>query len=121
VAISNGRILKVDDHTVTFRYKKTQSNRWRTMTLDVIEFMRRFLQHALPTGFMKVRYFGFMSPNCKVDLETIRGLIELSYGFRVGQPEFQLEARQPMACPHCGGPLKLRGIVVPAGFSIKPG
>lgn len=84
------------------------------MAPDVIELMRRFLQHVLPTGFMKVRYFGFMNPNCKVDLETIRALIELSHGFTVAQPELQLEPRQPMACPHCGGALNLRGIVLRA-------
>jgi hypothetical protein len=121
VAISNGRILKVENRTVTFCCKKTQSNLWRTMALDVIEFMRRFLQHVLPTGFMKVRYFGFMNPNCKVDLETIRAMIELSYGFTVAQSQLQLGARQPMACPHCGGSLKLRGITLPSGTLIRPG
>lgn len=121
VAISNSRIVKVEERTVTFRYKKTKSNRWRTMALDVMEFIRRFLQHVLPTGFMKVRYFGFMNPNCKVDLDTIRGLIELSHGFTVTQPEMKLEPRQPITCPHCGGVLKLRGIVLPNGISIRPG
>jgi hypothetical protein len=64
VAISNSRIIKVEDGKVWFRYKKPHSNRWRTMALDVMEFIRRFLQHVLPTGFMKVRYYGFMSPAC---------------------------------------------------------
>lgn len=121
VAISNGRILKVEDRTVTFRYKKPKSNRWRTMALDAMEFMRRFLQHVLPTGFMKVRYFGFMNPNCRVDLETIRGLIELSYGFTVTTPEIELAPWQPITCPHCGGALKLRWIVLPNGVPIRPG
>jgi hypothetical protein len=52
VAISNSRILKVEDHKVFFKYKRPKSNRWRTMRLDVMEFMRRFLQHVLPTGFI---------------------------------------------------------------------
>jgi hypothetical protein len=39
------------------------------------------LQHVLPTGFMKIRYYGFMNPNCAVPLDRIRGLIEISYGF----------------------------------------
>jgi len=121
VAISNSRIVKVEERTVTFHYKKTKSNRWRTMALDVMEFIRRFLQHVLPTGFMKVRYFGFMNPNCKVDLETIRGLIELSYGFTVAQPEIEIEPWQPPACPHCGGALKLRTILLPGGTLIRPG
>jgi len=55
MAISNSRIIKVEDRKVFFKYRKPKSNRWRTMVLDVMEFMRRFLQHVLPTGFMKVR------------------------------------------------------------------
>jgi hypothetical protein len=103
VAIANSRIVKVENRTVAFRYRKPQSSRWRTMTLEVMEFIRRFLlQHVLPTGFMKVRYFGFMNPNCKVALDTISALIELSYGFQVPQPESELEPWQPMICPHCG-------------------
>ena len=83
VAIANSRIVKVENRTVTFRYQKPKSSRWRTMALDVLEFIRRFLQHVLPTGFMKVRYFGFINPNCKVGLDTISALIELSYGFNL--------------------------------------
>ena len=64
VAISNSRIIKVEDGKVFFRYKKAHSNRWRTMALDTTEFIRRFLQHVLPTGFMKVRHYGFMNPAC---------------------------------------------------------
>ena len=121
VALSNHRIVKVEDHCVTFRYRKTHSNRWRTMVLDVMEFMRRFLQHVLPTGFMKVRYYGFLNPNCKVQLETIAALIELSYGFRISKPEVELAPREPIACSKCGGAMKLRFIVLPGGTVIKPG
>ncbi|MGB6012461.1 MAG: transposase [Desulfobacterales bacterium] len=52
VAISNSRIVKIEDRRVFFRYRKNKSNRWRTMALDVMEFLRRFLQHVLPTGFI---------------------------------------------------------------------
>jgi hypothetical protein len=122
VAISNSRIVKVENRIVTFRYKNPHSNRWRTMALHVMEFIRRFLQHVLPTGFMKVRYFGFMNANCKVDLDTIRGLIELSCGFHL--PEIQAhepEPWQPITCPHCGGTLKLCAIVLANGTVIRPG
>jgi len=51
------------------------------MALPVMEFIRRFLQHVLPTGFMKVRHYGFMSPTSSVELDEIKALIELSYGF----------------------------------------
>ena len=64
VAIGEQRIVSIDDQAVTFRYRKVHSKRVRTMRLPIAEFMRRFLQHVLPTGFVKVRYFGFLSPNC---------------------------------------------------------
>jgi hypothetical protein len=121
VAISNHRIVKVDDHTVFFRYRKTHSNRWRTMALDAMEFMRRFLQHVLPTGFMKVRYYGFLNHNCKVDLDTVSTLIELSYGFEISRPEVELEPWKPFTCSKCGGTLKLRVIILSCGTVIKPG
>lgn len=121
VAIANNRIIKVDHGAVTFRYKKPHSERWRSMTLQVMEFIRRFLQHVLPTGFMKVRYFGFMNPNCKVTLDTIRALIELSYGFTITPPELELPSLPPMVCPHCGGKLKLHAIALANGTVIRPG
>ena len=57
-AISNARILGMDDTHVTFRYKDRSSDTWRTLRLPGVEFLRRFLQHVLPRGFHKVRYFG---------------------------------------------------------------
>lgn len=65
VAISNSCIVKVENRTVTFRYRKSHSRRMRTMTLDVMEFIRRFNQHVLPSGFMKVRYFGLVIPTAR--------------------------------------------------------
>ena len=57
-AISNARILAVDETHVTFRYKDRGADTWRTMRLPGIEFLGRFLQHVLPRGFHKVRYYG---------------------------------------------------------------
>jgi hypothetical protein len=62
VAISDRRILAIHDDAVTFRYRdRTDGNRQRIMTLDGVEFLRRFLLHVLPTGFVRVRYFGFLA------------------------------------------------------------
>ena len=60
-----------------------------------MEFMRRFFQHVLPTGFMKVRYYGFLSPTCRVPLEHIRTLIELSYGFETTSSETEETPQLP--------------------------
>ena len=62
VAITDARIVRVDATTVTFRYQDATARAWRTMTLPGEEFLRRFLQHVLPRGFHKVRYYGFWRP-----------------------------------------------------------
>lgn len=62
VAISNSRLLHLEDGRVTFRWKDyAGGGRQRTMTLDATEFIRRFLLHVLPTGFVRIRYYGFMA------------------------------------------------------------
>jgi hypothetical protein len=68
IAITNNRILAIENEQVTFRYKETRNqkkkrqSRWKTMTLPVMKFMARFLQHMPPRGFHKVRYYGIWSP-----------------------------------------------------------
>ena len=57
-AISNARMIGMDDTHVTFRYKDHDADVWRTVRLPGVEFLRRFLQHVLPRGFHKVRYYG---------------------------------------------------------------
>ena len=114
VAISNSRILKVEERTVLIRYKKSHSNRSRTLHLEIMEFIRRFLQHVLPTGFMKVRYYGFMNPNCKVTLSHIRNMIETISGLDSDSPKAALKPRRHITCPSCGGPLKLRSLTLPS-------
>jgi hypothetical protein len=116
VAISNSRIVKVQNRQVTFRYKKSKSRRWRTTTVDVLEFMRRFLQHVLPTGFMKVRYYGFMNPNSSVALDDIKVLIELAYGFEVKSPPSDIKPLPPLVCSFCGGNLAYRYSLLPCQF-----
>ena len=113
VAISNSRIVKIEDRKVFFRYRKNKSNRWRTMVLNVMEFIRRFLQHVLPTGFMKVRYYGFLHPVSSVPLEKIVALIELAFGFEIVTPKTVLEPPEPMTCTSCGGILVFRALLLP--------
>ncbi len=108
VAISDTRIVKLHNRNVYFRYKKTNSRRWRTMKLNVMEFMRRFLQHVLPTGFMKIRYYGFMSSGSSIPLEKVRALIELAFGFGIQDPEIEPQPPIRPTCPDCGKNLTLR-------------
>ena len=77
IAITNSRIVALDDNTGTIRYKHLKSNRWRTCRLSGEEFMRRFLQHVLPSGFHKIRYYGLWHPSKRKELKRIRLLLEL--------------------------------------------
>jgi len=113
VAITDSRIVGVEGRTVTFRYLVKNSNRFRTCSLDVMEFIRRFLQHVLPSGFMKVRYYGFMNANCSKSIEEVAALIELSFGFDVETQKSKIEPAKPLYCPVCGGKLKYIGSVLP--------
>ena len=75
VAISNRRILSLEDDQVTFGYTDGRSGQRKTCTVSAEEFIRRFLQHVLPKGFTKVRYYGFYSPNQREVLSKVRQLL----------------------------------------------
>ena len=83
------------------------------MALDVMEFIRRFLQHVLPTGFMKVRYYGFLHPGSSVPLEKIETLIELAFGFEIVTPKTVLEPPEPMICNSCGMSMVFKASLLP--------
>lgn len=77
VAISNGRLLGLDNGQVRFRWRDSQDhNQIKEMSLDAVEFIRRFLLHVLPSGFVKIRHFGFLSNrNRKTIIQHCRGLL----------------------------------------------
>ena len=77
VAISNSRLVTMKDGTVYFRYKDNANDKkMKTTPLAAIEFIRRFLMHVLPSGFMKIRYYGFLA-NCvrRKNLKVCRQLL----------------------------------------------
>ncbi len=113
VAISDSRIISVENRIVTFRCKKQKSNRPRTISLEVMEFIRRYLTHVLPAGFMKIRYYGFMNSNCSISVKEIADLIELANGFEIETPIIELEPLKPMYCSVCGGLLKYVTSILP--------
>lgn len=75
IAISNNRILSLENGTVTFRYQNSDTRQWKTMPLPAKEFLRRYLQHVLPQGFHKVRYYGLLSPRNRVTLKRLQLLL----------------------------------------------
>jgi Putative transposase len=77
IAITNNRIVGLDDNSVTIRHKHRASNRWRTTRLSGHELMRRFLQHVLPKGLHKVRYYGLWHPTRRDHAARARLLLML--------------------------------------------
>jgi Putative transposase len=107
VAISNRRLVGLQDRTVTFTYRQPGSARPRTTSLDAMEFIRRFLQHVLPDGFMKVRHFGFLHASCAIPPDTLRRMI-LQESLTPFKPA-QIVPPQPLVtcCPTCGVQMRL--------------
>lgn len=91
------------------RWKKVGSQRNRMMILDAVEFIRRFLNHVLPSGFMKIRYFGFLGSSAKITLEQVHLSIQLASRFELKPPTSKRKTtrsrmsglrRNPAICLH---------------------
>jgi len=111
VAITNARILAFDADAVTIRYKERKSSRWRTCRLSGHEFMRRFLQHVLPKGLHKVRYFGLWHPSKRAKVAQVRLRLQLDQtNPPAAKPVPPADLKAPgqnktvpqlRPCPHC--------------------
>jgi len=112
VAISNSRLVALDERGVTFRYKDYRRNgqaRYRTMTLSADEFIRRFLLHVLPKGFHRIRHYGLLaSAGCKANIARARELMAAPVApvdppavHDTADPHAATDHRPP--CPCCGG------------------
>lgn len=116
IAISNARITGLDEAGVTFRYQDRKSGQQRSCRLGGEEFLRRFLQHVLPRGLHKVRYFGPWHPARRADAARVRQMLRLQAPPPAGPvPEPPVPPPDPAAadtavavppveprlCPHC--------------------
>ena len=114
VAISNRRLLALDERGVTFRwkdYRAKDETRHKTMTLSADEFMRRFLLHVLPSGFHRIRHYGLLANGERREhlararelLHVVPAAIEPAVlgrsAGRLMPPTF--------VCPHCGAPMSI--------------
>jgi len=115
VAISNRRILSLDDDQVTFGYTDGRSGQRRTCTVSAAEFIRRFLQHVLPKGFAKVRYYGFYSPNQRDALSKVQQLLHApsTSARKAEQSPAEPSNTSDITCPGCGKPMQLVSIIRP--------
>jgi hypothetical protein len=113
VAISNSRLLRLDEHGVTFRYKdyrRSTPDRQQVMTLSADEFIRRFLLHCLPRGFHRIRHYGLLASGTrKAHLERARQLLALAPPAADEPPSEPPDPRPP--CPCCGGTMIIIEII----------
>jgi len=106
VAISNQRLVALDERGVTFRWKDYRAKGRgpvKTMTLSAAEFMRRFLLHVLPSGFHRIRHYGLLAnAGRREHLAHVRQLLQVPVEVRQAK-DLRTEATQPtFVCPHCG-------------------
>jgi len=119
VAISNNRLLSMDNGLVRFRYKASGAKHFSVSTLPADTFIHRFLQHVLPKGFVKVRYFGFFSSAKRSLLSQVRQLLAQLYPTPPQLvhplPELSLASTHSLpSCPLCGKPMAFVERLIPA-------
>jgi putative transposase/transposase-like zinc-binding protein len=110
IALSNNRIVKVEDGFVTFTYRQGETGERRECRLEALAFLHRYLQHVLPKGFVKVRYYGLFRVGARRALARLHGRLWLQAGLarleeleEVEEPKVERELR----CPKCGALLRL--------------
>ena len=106
-AFASQRILADDGHQITFSYKDSKDGQRKPATVTPEEFIRRFLQHVLPAGFQRVRYFGWLSPAAKAKRQRIFALLDWK------PPGLAPSTPRPMPlCPRCQKPMRPLGIFI---------
>ena len=106
IAISNSRIERIEDGQVTFRYRDNHTQQVRHVTIPALDFLARFLQHVLPRGCTKVRYYGIWSSARRMDLDQARALlggapIPATTADVSIAPLPDPAVPAPATCPHC--------------------
>ncbi len=122
VAISNHRIVKVEDGKVTFSYRDSKDdNKKKQMALEVFGFIRQFLLHVLPQRFVKIRYYGLLNNRMKKEnLKLCRKILDVAESRNRQEPGaesweeliLRLTGIDPTICTNCGkGKMVRRSIV----------
>jgi Putative transposase/Transposase zinc-binding domain len=122
VAISNHRLISFADGKVTFRWRDSaHQNQQRLMTLSVDEFLRRFLLHVLPKGFVRIRNFGFLANRRRtVSLPLCFQLLSSRSASHTGQDSSTADgAKDLWRCPQCAGPMVVIERLTPAEIQLR--
>jgi hypothetical protein len=119
VAISNQRILKIENGKVTFSYRDRNMNYLKkTIAISVVDFLKRFIKHILPLGFQRIRHYGFLSSRLKTKaLELLRRLmglpkpiIEKKTWAEIVKTKWNID---PLICKYCGGKMTVTRLLHP--------
>jgi Putative transposase/Transposase zinc-binding domain len=121
VAISNHRLRAFDGDHVTFQWKDyAHGDQSRTMTLPIMEFLRRFVQHVLPRGFVRIRHFGYLASACRTTrLALARTLLAQP---APAAPTCETPTERPAAhwhCPRCGAPMLIGAFVTATHLAAR--
>jgi len=103
VAITNNRIVAIENDEVTFRCQDSETKQWYLKTLPALAFIHRFLKHVLPKNFQKVRYYGLFSHKKRHLLAVARYLLRI----RLPRPTSKKPVGHGLRCPKCNGTLRL--------------
>ena len=122
VAISNHRLVSLVDDQVTFRWRDSaHKNHQKLMTLSLDEFLRRFLLHLLPKGFVRIRHFGFLANRRRATLLPL--CFQLLGAVQPSQTEPEpspVQGPSPLwLCPKCGGPMVVVERLTAAQFQLR--
>ncbi len=127
MAIANSRILSIDNGKVSFRYQNSGDQQWKTMTLDAQEFIRRFLQHVLPRGFHKVRYYGLWNPAHRTTLHCLQIILapeKASPSSSMAEPIIEIASAMVIqigkTCPQCREGILLYQGIIPRRQRVPP-
>ncbi len=119
VALSNRRLIRMLDtgnmesSQVTFQYRTSDTGQLKQSTLSAEKFMHRFLRHVLPTGFVKVRYYGFFGASVRPRLFTLQQHLETSNPRPESDPLPPKRLHVSPLCPHCGLPMLFQRTLPP--------
>lgn len=127
VALSNRRLVRLENDQVTFRYTDAASGQTRFCTLPAEQFLHRFLQHVLPKGFVKVRYYGFFAPGARPQLAALQQHLAQRATAPPGptDPAAVAPSANPpppdvrpsgakVRCPVCGQAMQVRSLLRPS-------
>jgi hypothetical protein len=122
VGIANSRLISLSDGQVSFRWRDSaHGNKKRIMSLPVDEFLRRFLLHLLPPGFVRIRNFGFLANRQRATLLPLCfSLLESSSEQPTRAPQQPARSTVLPKCPHCGATMHVIERLTSAQLLVRP-